>query len=82
MQNSRNADRKMRVDWAAALQVVACSLLFCVFIVATKQAPASDWRVAGYLAYLAYLIAAMWRQLFPAKRPIEGLRLNGATPQR
>jgi hypothetical protein len=82
MQNSPNVDRKMAIDWAAMLQVVACSSLFCVFIVATKQAPASDWRVVGYFAYLLFLAASMWGQLFRRRRRIEGLHLNQTPSER
>ena len=81
MPNCPKCGRRIGVDWAAIFQLLACSLLYCVFIVATKQGPASDWRAAGLLAYLLFLAAAMWRGLVRRKQRIEALHLD-QTPVR
>jgi len=76
MQNCPKCGRRIGVDWAAMVQILACGLLYCVFIVATRQAPASDWRVAGLLAYLLSVVATMWRWLVRRKERIEVLQLD------
>ena len=81
MQSCPKCGRRMGTDWSAIVQILACSLLYCVFIVATRQAPASDWSVAGLLAYLLFLAATMWRGLVRRKERIEALRLD-QTPVR